>query len=729
MVLSWSREQGNRPGSGKALENRLTGGSDRSHVAARRSIVKRRSAILAVLMAASCLAAAGGDAADPFLWLEEVEGEKALTWVKEQSRLTTSELERVPEFKPILQQTLEILDSEARIPTPAMRGGFVYNYWQDKAHPRGIWRRTTPESFRTEAPEWETMLDLDALGEEDGVPWAWGGASCLAPDQHHCMIALSRGGSDAVVYREYDTRTRAFVTEGFTLPEAKSSIDWYDENTLWVGTDFGAGSLTSSGYPRLAKLWKRGTSLSSARTVFEGQPEDVWVAGSTRTTPDGRYHLVSRTPAFFRHETFLLLDDRLVKLDLPEDSSLDGFFKDHLLVTLRSDWEIGGTKYSQGSLLATRLDPFLRGERSFDILFEPTERASLVRATTSRSHVLLSVLDNVRGKLFAVSPESGTWKRTELTLPGFGQVKVEARNPFSDAFFYSYSGFLTPASLYLAHGGKAEKVKTAPEFFPAEGMSVTQHETTSRDGTKIPYFLVTPAGFEADGAAPVLLYGYGGFEISQLPRYSGVLGKAWLERGGVYAVANTRGGGEFGPGWHQAALKQNRIKSFEDFIAVADNLVARKIASPRHLGIMGGSQGGLLVGGAFALRPDLFQAVVSQVPLADMRRYHKLLAGASWMSEYGDPDVPEEWAYIQTWSPYHLLRKDAGYPRVFFWTTFRDDRVHPAHARKMAAKMLDLGYPVYYYENTEGGHGSGSVNRQRAYTRALEYAYLWKMLR
>jgi prolyl oligopeptidase len=382
-----------------------------------------------------------------------------------------------------------------------------------------------------------------------------------------------------------------------------------------------------------------------------------------------------------------------------------------------------------GSLLSIGIDPLLRGRREFEVLFEPTEQVSLQSVKPTRDSILITTLDNVRGKLSALTPGPNGWARDEIALPGLGTVRVTSSDDWQSAYFYQYADFLTPSSLFLMEKGKAEKVKTAPAFFDAAGMKVDQYQATSKDGTKIPYFVVTPKGFKADGSAPTLLYGYGGFEVSEVPRYDGVNGSAWLERGGAYVLANIRGGGEFGPAWHQAALKEHHYRNFEDFTAVADDLIARKITSPKHLGSRGGSQGGLLVAGSMILRPELFGAVVSAVPLADMRRYNKLLAGASWMAEYGNPDVPEEWAYIQKWSPYQNIKKDATYPKAYFWTTTRDDRVHPAHARKMAAKMMDLGHPVYYFEQIEGGHGSGSVNQQRAQTLALEYAYLWKMLR
>jgi prolyl oligopeptidase len=424
-----------------------------------------------------------------------------------------------------------------------------------------------------------------------------------------------------------------------------------------------------------------------------------------------------------------MLDDRLVKIEIPEDADIQGFFQDRMLVSLRTPWTTGGKTLAAGSLLAIGLDVFLRGSREFDTLFEPGPRVAFRGVDSTASRLFLTTLDNVHTRIQVLSPGKEGWTRAELPLPGMGNAVIIDVDRRKEIVFYSYTDFLTPTTLYLAEAGGSEKVKALPAFFNAEDMTFVQQETVSRDGTKIPYFLVTPAGFAADGSAPTLLYGYGGFEIPMLPGYSAVKGNAWLERGGVYVLANIRGGGEFGPDWHRQALQKNRIKSFEDFIAVAEDLVARRITSSRHLGIMGGSQGGLLVSGAFTLRPDLFGAVVAQVPLADMRRFNKLLAGASWMAEYGDPDKPEDWAYIQTWSPYQLLKKGIAYPRPFFWTNTRDDRVHPAHARKMAARMEALGAPVYYFENIEGGHGSGTTNRQTAQMNALEYAYLWKMLR
>jgi prolyl oligopeptidase len=679
-----------------------------------------------VLVAGMALAA---ESEDPFAWLEDITGQKALEWVKAQNLRTTKVLEAVKQYKPIYAKTLKILDSKERIPYPELYGTTVYNFWKDEQHPRGIWRRTSMASYRTDKPDWETVLDVDALVKAENTPWVFHGATCLAPDYEKCMISLAPGGSDASVYREFDTVTKRFVKDGFELPVAKSSVDWRDADTLWVGTDFGKGSLTTSGYPRLVKLWKRGTPLADAQTVFEGETGDVAVSGSTQVTPEGDYDFIVRSPDFFHSQTYLVLAGRLVKLDFPDDARLWGIFKDHVLFSLRSDWKVGETTYKEGTLLVEKLDDMLAGRRNFESLFVPTARSSLSYVANTRNHLLVGTLENVHTRLARFDLVDGAWQRQEVPLPGLGSGSVAAASDETDTYFLSYQDFLTPASLWIVEEGLPEKVKTMPAFFDADGMKVAQYEATSKDGTKIPYFLVMPKGFRADGKAPTLLYGYGGFEVSMLPRYSAVTGSAWLARGGVYVLANIRGGGEFGPAWHEAGMRENHIHCFQDFIAVAEDLVARHITSPRHLGIMGGSNGGLLVGGTFVMRPDLFHAVVAEVPLADMHRYSHLLAGASWMAEYGDPDKPEDWAYMKTWSPYQLLKKGVKYPTPFYWTDTRDDRVHPSHARKMVAKLESFGDPVYYFENTEGGHGAGSVNTQTAHIEALSFAYLWKMLR
>jgi prolyl oligopeptidase len=683
-------------------------------------------AILITLFAATICVATDED---PYLWLEEVENEEALAWAKEKADAAIAAIEAVPEFEAIHEQLLEIYNSQDRIPNPRIQGAWIYNFWQDAEHVRGVWRRTFLSQYITESPAWEIVLDLDALAEAEGENWVWKGASCLAPENRHCMMSLSRGGADASQEREFDTVAKAFIEDGFFVPEAKASVTWRDKDTLWIGTDFGEGSLTTSGYPRIVKKWKRGTPLEEATTILEGSVDDMSVSAYSDHTPEGRYDIVSLRPSFFNSTKYLVLGGRLVKLDLPDDARMLGFFKDRMLVTLQTDWTVGDTTYLQGALMAIDLDHFLGGCRTFEVLFEPEERTSLGGVASTVNHLLITTLDNVRGRLYRLTPGDDGWSKEEIELPGIGTVYLGSTGDADDSFFFTYTDFTTPSSLYLVRDGKApEAVKTTPAWFDATGMTVEQYEVASKDGVKIPYFVFMAKDFDPNGANPTLLTGYGGFEVPRLPGYSGSVGTAWVGRGGVYVLANIRGGGEFGPKWHHAAMKEKHQNNFDDFTAVAADLISRKITSPDHLGIQGGSQGGLLVGGSFVQRPDLFNAVVCAVPLFDMKRYNKLLAGASWMAEYGNPDT-DDWEYMKLWSPYQNLEKKADYPEVFFWTNTRDDRVHPAHARKAVAKMTDMGHKVYYYENTEGGHGGGANLKQRAYTAALSYAYLWMMLR
>jgi len=516
------------------------------------------------------------------------------------------------------------------------------------------------------------------------------------------------------------------------LPEAKSEISWMSRDTVYVGTDFGPGSMTTSGYPRIAKAWARGTPLTQATTMFEGKPQDISVVAYRDFTPGFERDVVYRGPTYFTNETFLRRGDRLVKIEKPDDADV-GFFREWLLISLRTDWTVGGKTWPAGALLATRLDDFLAGQRALTLLFEPTPRKSLASYTTTRGAILLDELDNVRSKLYLARFENGAWTRTAVPgLPEFGNIEASAVDPrTSDDYWLTITDFLTPTSLHLATvgGGAPEMLKQTPAFFDAQGLEVSQHEAVSRDGTHIPYFQISPKGLVLDGKAPTLLYGYGGFEISELPSYSALRGSGWLEKGGVLVVANIRGGGEFGPKWHQAGMKDRRHHCYEDFIAVGEDLVKRKVTSPRHLGCNGGSNGGLLVGNMVVMRPDLFHAVVCQNPLLDMRRYHRLLAGASWEDEYGDPDDPNQWAFMKPWSPYQNVKKGVKYPRTLFMTSTRDDRVHPGHARKMAAKLRDLDQDVLYYENTEGGHASADTNAQVARMWAMAYTFLWKELK
>ena len=628
-----------------------------------------RQLLIAIVALALCGLAIAEDSEDPYLWLEEVEGEKALEWVKERSAKDTATLEAVPVYSEIHEKLLEIYNSSDRIPSVSIRGSWLYNFWRDADHVRGIWRRTFLDEYMKDEPSWEIGPRSRRARRDRGRELGMEGLQLSAPEYRHCMITLSRGGSDAAVEREFDTVAKAFVEDGFVVPEAKSQVSWKDKDTLWVGTDFGEGSLTTSGYPRIAKQWKRGTPLDEAVTVYKGSVDDVASGIYSDHTADGRYDIVSVTPEYYRGTSYLRLDGRLVKLDFPEDAKLYGFFKDHMLLNLRTDWEISGTTYPADALLTIDLDDFLAGSRDFEVLFVPSERVSFGGLGTTANHLLYSTLDNVRGRLYRLVPGDEGSIREEIELPGLGTVGLSSTGDANDSFFFYYTDFLSPSGLYFVpDGGEPRVVKRSPSWFDPEGMTVDQYEAASADGVMIPYFVVKPKGFEANGKNPTLLYGYGGFENSMLPSYLGSKGPSWVSRGGVYVLANIRGGGEFGPEWHMAAVKENHQRNFDDFIAVAEDLITREITSADHLGIMGGSQGGLLVGGAFVQRPDLFKAVVCQVPLLDMKRYNKLLAGASWMGEYGNPDT-DDWDYIKTWSPYHNLDKDADYPEVYFYTS------------------------------------------------------------
>ncbi len=690
----------------------------------------------AVGIAAGLAAAAGVHAEepvmdDPYAWLEDVQGEKALDWVRGRNAQAEAELASTPEFARLEAELLAILDSDEKIPGVEKIGEYYYNFWRDKNHQRGIWRRTTLEEYRKDKPAWETVIDLDALNKAEGENWVWHGAECLKPGYERCLVALSRGGADADVTREFDLTTKQWVQGGFFREEAKGALGWIDRDSVYVFTDFGAGSMTASGYPRIVKEWKRGTPLASAKVVYEGKPDDMYIAAFRDHAPGFERDFVSRTIAFYNDELYLRASDgKLAKIDAP-NSANKSVHRQWLTLELREPWSVGGRQYKAGSLLAARFDDFMAGKREFELLFEPDEHRALAGYTWTKSHLVLNVLEDVKSRLSVLTPGEGGWQRSAFAgAPEIGTVAVSAVDPdLSDAVWLTVTDFLTPTTLSLAQiGERPGQLKSNPVFFDGSKHVAEQHFATSKDGVKVPYFLVRPKDLAFDGNAPTLLYGYGGFEISLTPSYSGGVGKGWLEKGGVYALANIRGGGEYGPRWHQAALKGNRHKAYEDFAAVAQDLVDRRITSPAKLGTQGGSNGGLLMGNMLTQYADKFGAIVVQVPLLDMKRYSHLLAGASWMAEYGDPDKPDEWAFIRTFSPYHLFDPAKDYPPVLFTTSTRDDRVHPGHARKMMAKMQAAGKDVRYYENIEGGHGGAADNRQAAHMQALAYAFLWQQL-
>jgi len=671
-----------------------------------------------------------GTETDPYLWLEDVHGPRALAWVKEQNAHSESLLKADPRYRPTYDAILKVLDADDRIPYGALRGNYVFNFWQDADHPKGIWRRTTIADYALAKPNWETLLDLDRLAKDEKENWVWKGADC-APTLSRCLITLSKGGGDAHVVREFDLKTKSFPKDGFALPEAKSAVTYIDDNMVLFGTDFGQGSMTTSGYPRIVKLWKRGESIAGAKTVYEGKADDVASSPLAIRNADGDWAFVVRSPSFFESEYFYLKPDMsALKLPLPLSATIQGITQRRLIFTIRKDWTAGGTVYREGSLLAVPLDAFVKtGELPpVSVLYAPGPRASVEQVAAGRDAVYAAIFDNVVGSVHAFAPDAnGTWSDVKLDLPAGGSTGIVSANDYGPDVHFTFESFLAPTTLYdYAGRGEPAAIKSLPARFDASGMTTEQFEATSKDGTKIPYFVVRPK--DAAGPRPAILYGYGGFEISLTPSYSANVGKLWVGDGGIYVLANIRGGGEFGPAWHDAALKQNRQKAFDDFAAVAADVEGRGLTTPKQLAIMGGSNGGLLVSTVMTEHPELLGAVVCQVPLIDMLRYTHIGAGASWIAEYGDPADPKARAYIEKYSPYQNARKKVHYPPVFFVTATSDDRVTPVHARKMAAKMEAQGHNVLFFENTDGGHAAAADHKQAAEMWALSYVYLKREL-
>ncbi|KQY35322.1 prolyl oligopeptidase [Caulobacter sp. Root487D2Y] len=674
---------------------------------------------------------------DPYKWMEEIEGERPLAWAKAQNTRSLAVLQGDSRYAGLESQALAILNAKDRVPGVSFAGdGSLRNFWQDAEHVRGVWRQTTLESYRTAEPQWETILDIDALSKAENANWVFKGAGCLAPDDTRCLVSLSNGGKDAMVVREFDTTTRTFVDPakggGFVLPEGKQSVGWLDRDTLLVAREWEPGQVTKSGYAYVVKAWKRGTPLASAKEVFRGTPDDVSASAYTLLDADGKVvaTLVNRAVSFFEAETYLLTDKGAAKLPLPLKSSVQGYVAGQMIMTLEQDWPERGFKTGDlisFDLAAFKADP---AKAAATLVLRPTAKQSVETVTTTRDRLVVGLLDNVTGGALVYRHGPGGWTSQKLALPTNSTIGLGSASQKDDRLFLSVTGYLTPSTYWLADAAslQLEQVKASPARFDASAHVVEQFEATSTDGTRIPYFVVRPRGVKYDGTAPTLLYAYGGFQASMTPAYSGVMGKLWLERGGTYVVANIRGGGEFGPAWHNAGLKENRQKVYDDFFAVSQDLITRKITSPRRLGIMGGSNGGLLMGVALTQRPELYNAVVVQVPLFDMIRYTQIGAGASWVGEYGDPAIPSERAVIAKYDPYSNLKAGQNYPEVFIETSTKDDRVHPAHARKAAARLEELGYPVLYYENIDGGHAASANLAETARRQALEYIYLSKKL-
>ena len=678
---------------------------------------------------------------DPYLWLEEIDGAQVRAWVEARNRETVSALCDA-QFEKDRVAVLDILNAADRIPWVQRRGQLVYNFWQDAEHRKGLWRRTTLASYRSEHPDWETLLDLDLLAKSEAEDWVWRGCATMAPEHRRGLVHLSRSGADAVVIREFDLAEKRFVNDGFYLSEAKGGADWVDENTLLVSSALGGEFFqTVSGYARTARLYRRGGEFAAAPVEFECKRDDMAAWGGRDRGPRYPRTQYRRQIDFEHHEDFVEQDDSgRIKLDIPSDAhvSVD---HDWLMLNLRTDWNVGGRLYPAGALLIIAFSEFLTGARDFTVLFEPSPRRFLQNFGAMGDVVALIVLDNVRSRIFLARLAEGRWQIdlvegfSDLSILGIFPLAADDDDWFAEdvrergVFVVTSQNSLTPPTVSLLRFGQSpELLKRSPERFVATGLEITQHEAVSVEGVRIPYFQIARAKLAHDGSNAALLSGYGGFEISSLPYYSAATGKLWLERGGVYVIANIRGGGEFGPDWHKAGMRAGKKLAHDDFAAVAKDLIARGVTRPERLACVGGSNGGLLVGNMLTRYPELFGAIECAVPLLDLKRYTKLTAGSSWISEYGDPDNHADWAFMREMSPYQAAQAGQPYPPILLTTSARDDRVHPGHARKMTAKLLALGYRVYFYEPPEGGHAGATDNAHVAFNTALGFAFLRKTI-
>ena len=662
---------------------------------------------------------------DPYLWLEEVEGKKSLAWVEEQNEETFTRYTKSNAFKEKYERIKKELNDDERIPSAYYQNGEMYNFWRDEKNVRGVWRKTSFKSYLKDEPIWEDILDIDQLANDEGINWLYKGADCLAPEYKRCLIRLSDGGTDAVTIREFDLEEKKFVKDGFNTYPSKQNASWINEDQILIGADFGEGTMNESGYPMQVKLWNRGESLEEAKIFFSGSYEKIFNFPFVSIRPDGKYYGIIEGPTFFSEVLHLFDGEKLVKINLPQMIDIHGFFNESLILSIEEDWEI----FKSGSLLEINVNSLLENsidESDVKIIFEPDGQRFISGVSIGKHQLMVSMLENVNGKITRFMKKDDRWDSKDIEGFQNSTMNIYGQDVWSDNSFISVSNFLEPSSIYHASdGADYKKIKSRKNSIDPEKYRVEQNFVSSADGTSIPYFLIYRKDIKLDGKNPTILYGYGGFQISKPPSYlGGSIAEYWLNSGGVYVVSNIRGGGEYGPAWHQSALKENRQRAYDDFIAIAIDLIEKGITSKDHLGIEGRSNGGLLVGATFTQRPDLFNAVICGVPLLDMYRYDKLLAGASWVDEYGDPDNPEEWEFIRKYSPYQNLKKGTEYPEVFFYTSTKDDRVHPGHARKMAKKMTDMGSPIVYYENTEGGHAGTSNIDQFSFLLALQLAYL-----
>ncbi len=656
--------------------------------------------------------------ADPYAWLEDVHGAKPLAWVADQNVKSRGVLKADPRYQRNYDSVLSVLDAADRIPFGSLDHGMVYNFWQDARNPKGIWRRTSLADYADAAPHWQVLLDVDALAASEKENWVFAGAEC-APGQLRCLIRLSRGGGDAEVIREYDLKAMALAKDGFSLPEAKADASYLDDNTVLFST--AADGATSSGYARIVKQWKRGTPVAAAPIVYEGDTGDVGTSAVTFHDAHENTGVIVRSVSFFEADYFKVENGKARKLPLPRTADLKTMLDGALIAVLRQDFTADGVTFKKGALVA------FRDGAPPQVITQPGPRASVESVSAGRDKLYVVITDNVVGAVHAFTTNGKNWSDTVLKLPGQGAAEIVAADDYGPDAMFRFENYLTPTTLYWDKGDNMPKaIKSLPARFDAGGLVTEQFEALSKDGTRVPYFVTRPKNLT--GPAPTILYGYGGFEISLTPSYSANFGRLWLSHGGIYVVANIRGGGEFGPGWHDAALKLNRQRAFDDFAAVAEDLARRKLTTPKQLGIMGGSNGGLLVSTVMVQRPELLGAVVCQVPLIDMIAFTHIGAGASWIGEYGDPAIPEERAAILKYSPYQNVQKGKTYPPVFFVTATSDDRVTPVHARKMAARMEERGHDVLFYENTDGGHAAAADHKQAAEMWGLSFVYLAEKL-
>jgi prolyl oligopeptidase len=689
----------------------------------------RRLTFTLALSLLGTIAAGAAEPPDPYVWLEDFSSPRVDAWVAAENAKTTAVLEHDARFPTLYAQALAIAEAKDRIPTPRFIGGAVYNFWQDADHVRGIWRKAGLADYRAPQPEWTPVLDLDQLAKTENANWFWKGAQCALPEERLCLVSLSDGGEDAVTIREFDLATNQFVPSGFSLPKSKQDAAWFGADEILVARDWGHGTLTKSGYPFVIKALKRGQELSGAREIFRGTRNDIQVVVTTLDDGDGhKASFIQRGISFFEFEIYLVRDGKPVKLNLPLKAQVTDLVAGRLLVKLEQDWKAGGKSFPQGALVSLELDAVTADPHHLTptLVYAPGPRESVDQVAATRGHLIVTSYEDVKGRASIYTPAAGgTWTVRKLDLPDSLSIGIVSTDFRSEAAFLSMAGFLTPSTIVLADAatGDTAAVKALPAKFDASKDVVEQHEAISKDGTKVPYFVVHPAQMALDGQNPTILYAYGGFQVSETPSYSANIGKLWLENGGVFVLANIRGGGEFGPAWHEAGLKTKRQKIYDDFAAVAEALIAKKITSPPRLGIQGGSNGGLLMGVEFTQRPDLWNAVDIQVPLLDMLRFEKIAAGASWVGEYGTVSKPDERAFLASISPYNNLKPGVKYPEPLVWTTTKDDRVGPQHARKFAARLAELHAPYLFYEVTEGGHGAGANLKEKARTTAMEITY------